>query len=152
MRKTSERKSEKDPKICLDATNTNPLYLEISRRLIKKVLNIESNYSIQKPKENRRRIAFHLRIYKKDFVRKFLENVKTTKLKQEKLPFVKSGYTEPRLILAFSQHHPNSQHSTKPLRTPVSYFDVSGKTSAPTYQVREAESNQRSWDLSDSAS
>lgn len=77
------------PKICLDLTNTNIKYLELVRKILKNDLNIEARYSIQEPAKNRKRI-YHLRIYKKEYVRKFFEKIKTTKLKEEKVIFVKN--------------------------------------------------------------
>ena len=77
------------PKICLDITNTNLQYLDFIKKMLKKCLKIEARYSIQKPIGNRK-IAYHLRIYKKEYVRKFFENTKTTKLKKEKITYVKN--------------------------------------------------------------
>ena len=35
-----------------------------------------------------RKKAYHLRIYKKEFIRRFFENINTTKLKEEKISYV----------------------------------------------------------------
>jgi len=91
--KIIKEKVRKTPKICLDITNTNYKILELVRRLLKYYLNIQANYSIQKSfigKDGfKRKKAYHLRIYKKEYIRKFLENIDTTKLKKEKVPYVK---------------------------------------------------------------
>jgi len=73
------------PKICLDITNTNYEFLEIVRKILEEKLNIVARYSIQKasPPKNRR-VAYHLRIYKKEYVKRFFENISTTKLGEEK--------------------------------------------------------------------
>lgn len=92
--KIIKEKVRKTPKIRLDMTNTNYDYLEIIRKLLQNILNIESRYSIQKPelgKDGRmRKKAYHLRIYRKEFVKKFFENISTTKLKEEKIPYVEN--------------------------------------------------------------
>lgn len=79
------------PKICLDITNTNYGFLELVRILLRDKLSIEARYSVQKPiYEKNKKTAYHLRIYKKDFIRKFFENINTTKLKPEKVPYVEN--------------------------------------------------------------
>lgn len=84
----------KTPKICLDITNTNLKFLELVRRLLKKYLDIEAKYSIQRPflgKDGfRRQTAYHLRIYKKEYVKRFFENINTIKLKEEKISYVEN--------------------------------------------------------------
>lgn len=93
--------SRKTPKICLDITNTNLDYLETCRKILQKELNIEARYSIQRPKTGNRKIAYHLRIYKKAYVKKFFKNIETTKLKTEKIVplrnWLKFDYTFPLL-------------------------------------------------------
>ena len=90
--KIIKEKVRKTPKICLDITNTDYELLEIVRNLLQKNLNIEARYSIQKPQIGKdgsyRKTAYHLRIYKKEFVRKFFENIETIKLKGEKASLV----------------------------------------------------------------
>lgn len=73
------------PKICLDITNVNYNLLEIIRKILKESLGIEARYSIQKPiyKKNKQ-TAYHLRIYKKEYIKIFFDNINTTKLKQNK--------------------------------------------------------------------
>ncbi len=82
------------PKICLDVTNTDKRYLEIIKDILWSQLKIEARYSIQKPYLGadgfQRKIAYHLRIYKKEYIRKFLENITTTKLKKEKIKYVEN--------------------------------------------------------------
>jgi hypothetical protein len=84
----------KTPKICLDFTNTNFAYLEIVKDMLKQYLNIDARYSIQYPnpnwRSNNKKIAYHLRIYKKEFVKIFFENINTIKLKKEKINYVKN--------------------------------------------------------------
>ena len=76
----------KTPKICLDITNTNYRVLDLIRQLLLNNLGIEARYSIQKQSIGKdgsfRKKAYHLRIYKKEFIRKFFENINTTKLKE----------------------------------------------------------------------
>ena len=92
--KIIKERVRKTPKICLDITNTNYEYLELIKKLLQKALNIEARYSIQKAFVGKdgcpRQKVYHLRIYKKEDVRIFLENVKTTKLKEEKVAFVEA--------------------------------------------------------------
>lgn len=83
----------KTPKICLDITNTNFAFLELIRELLHEQLNISARYSIQRPDgTNTRRTAWHLRIYKKEFVKRFLENIRTTKLRREKTAYVRNWF------------------------------------------------------------
>jgi len=82
--KIIKEKVRKTPKICLDITNTNYGFLNLIKKLLKDELGIEALFSIQEPREENRKIAYHLRIYKKEFVRKFFENIGTTKLYDEK--------------------------------------------------------------------
>lgn len=77
------------PKICLDMTNTNLEILNLVRKLLLKTLNIETKYSVQKAHGNRK-TCYHLRIYRKEDIRKFLKSISTTKLKDEKIIIVKS--------------------------------------------------------------
>ena len=82
------------PKICLDVTNTDFRILEVVRKLLKEHLEIDARYSIQKPEIGKdgslRKKAYHLRIYKKEFVKIFFENINTTKLKEEKVSYVEN--------------------------------------------------------------
>lgn len=87
--KIIKEKCRKTPKICLDITNTNYGFLELVKRLLKE-LDIESAYSIQEPKDDTRKTAYHLRIYKKEFVKRFFENISTTKLKEEKVVYLEN--------------------------------------------------------------
>lgn len=73
------------PKICLDITNTDKEILDLAKLFLKEAVNIESHYSIQKANPLTNRLtAYHLRIYKKEYVKTFFESLKTTKLKPEK--------------------------------------------------------------------
>ncbi len=82
------------PKICLDMTNTNFELIDFVRRVLKDNLDIDAKYSIQKPEIGKdgslRKKAYHLRIYKKEFVKKFFENINTIKLKEEKISYVEN--------------------------------------------------------------
>ncbi|HLG23701.1 MAG TPA: LAGLIDADG family homing endonuclease [Candidatus Nanoarchaeia archaeon] len=81
----------KTPKICLDITNTNFLLLELVRKLLQERLGIEARYSIQKADSAKnKQVAYHLRIYKKEFVRRFFEYISTTKLKEEKAIYLEN--------------------------------------------------------------
>ncbi len=83
----------KTPKVCLDIYNTNYAFLELCRNILSEYLNITTRYSVQNPSdkdEYERKVAYHLRIYKKEYVKIFLENIDTTKLKKEKINYVKT--------------------------------------------------------------
>ena len=99
----------KTPKICLDITNTNLKFLELIRKLLKEYLNIEARYSAQEAHLGKdgfmRQKVYHLRIYKKEFVGRFLENISTTKLKEEKIIYVKNWL---KLNENASKHSDNS--------------------------------------------
>ena len=87
--KIIKEKIRKTPKICLDITNTNKDYLDVIRLLLSEFLGVETEYSIQKPiyKKNKK-TAYHLRIYRKEYIRTFFDNISTTKLKDEKIKYV----------------------------------------------------------------
>lgn len=77
------------PKICLDITNTDYNLLEIVKSTLKENLGIVAKYSIQKADNKKnKKIAYHLRIYRKDEIKRFFENIKTTKLKDNKKYYV----------------------------------------------------------------
>jgi len=82
------------PKICPDICCTDYDYVELCRKLLDEHLNIEARYSIQVPsktwKSNNKKTVYHLRIYRKEYVRRFLENINTTKLKPEKAQYVEN--------------------------------------------------------------
>lgn len=84
----------KTPKICPDICCTNYGYLELCRKLLKQHLDIEARFSIQEPKKtwksNNKKTVYHLRIYKKEYVKRFFENINTTKLKAEKIIYVQN--------------------------------------------------------------
>jgi len=89
--KIIKEKSRRTPKICLDITNTNLKLLDLIKELIEEQLNILARYSIQKEAISRnRKTAYHLRIYKKADIKQFLDHIKTTKLKKEKILYVKN--------------------------------------------------------------
>ncbi|MBI2652339.1 hypothetical protein HYX00_02630 [Candidatus Woesearchaeota archaeon] len=89
--KIIKEKVRKTPKICPDICCTNYEILELIRKLLQEHLNIEARYSIQKADGiKNKKVAYHLRIYKKEFVRKFFENISTIKLKNEKIAYVEN--------------------------------------------------------------
>ncbi|MEW6035250.1 MAG: LAGLIDADG family homing endonuclease [Candidatus Micrarchaeota archaeon] len=92
--KIIKEKARKTPKICLDICCTNYKYLELIRTLLNDQLGITARYSTQAAFLGKdgfvRKKAYHLRIYKKEFVRRFFENISTTKLKGEKSDAVKN--------------------------------------------------------------
>ncbi|MEK6957575.1 MAG: LAGLIDADG family homing endonuclease [archaeon] len=99
--KIIKEKVRKTPKICLDITNTNHGLLEIIRGMLDSELGITANYSSQEAHLGKdgfyRKKIYHLRIYKKEYIRKFFENIHTTKLKKEKI-----GYAENWLKIKLS--------------------------------------------------
>ena len=92
--KVIKEKVRKTPKICLDITNTNYNYLKNIEETLFKHLNIPSRYSIQRGAIGKGGVggktAYHLRIYKKADIKKFLENISTIKLKDYKKVYVKN--------------------------------------------------------------
>lgn len=83
------------PKICLDICNTNLGLLAVVQGAARKVLGIELRLSKQTASPPHR-TSYHLRIYKKDDVRRFLEAVPTTKLTDGKKPLVEAWLTKNR--------------------------------------------------------
>lgn len=92
--KIIKEKVRKTPKICPDICGTNFNVLELCRKLFKRYLNIEARFSAQKGFIGKdgysRKKIYHLRIYKKEYIKKFFENISTIKLKKEKIPYVKN--------------------------------------------------------------
>lgn len=92
--KTIKEKIRKTPKICLDITNTNFEILELVRKLLEEHLNIIAKYSIQKAFIGKdgslRQKIYHLRIYKKEFIRKFFANMSTIKLNENKKKYLEN--------------------------------------------------------------
>ena len=87
--KVIKEKVRKTPKICLDICNTTYWILELIKNILKDELGIEARYSIQKANcVKNKQIAYHLRIYKKEFIRIFFENINTIKLKDKKINYV----------------------------------------------------------------
>ncbi|MBT3835755.1 hypothetical protein HOD05_03150 [Candidatus Woesearchaeota archaeon] len=91
--KIIKEKTRKIPKICLDFTNTDFKILEVIKLILKENLGIDARYSEQKSYVGRdgsyRKKCYHLRIYKKNYVKIFLENIHTTKLTNKKATLVK---------------------------------------------------------------
>lgn len=77
----------KTPKICLDICNTNHQVLTLVQGILASELGIQSNFSYQKIVENHMQV-YHLRIYRKEHVSKFLKSINTIKLKLDKIPYV----------------------------------------------------------------
>jgi len=87
-------KERRIPKICLDFCNTDSDLLEIAREGLGK-FGIESNMSAQHCMPPRK-TSYHLRIYSKSGVAKFLATFHTTKLTGPKKPFVDIWLTKKR--------------------------------------------------------
>ncbi|MGV8150321.1 MAG: LAGLIDADG family homing endonuclease [Candidatus Woesearchaeota archaeon] len=91
------------PKICLDICNTNYEQLELIKYLLLKHLEIEARYSSQEGFMAKdgfyRNKIYHLRIYKKEYIRRFLDNISTTKLKEEKKIYVSNWLNREAMIL-----------------------------------------------------
>lgn len=88
--KVIKEEVRRTPKINLDFCNTNLALLELIRRELDYVLNIEGRFTSQRDKRRNRKVVYHLRIYRKDAIRKFLEHVSTIKLKPEKVQYVEN--------------------------------------------------------------
>jgi intein-encoded DNA endonuclease-like protein len=72
-------RERKTPKACLDFCNTDYELLELVRRAMSEQFGIESGMSIQAAVPPRKTV-YHLRIYSKEGIAKFLSVVHTTKL------------------------------------------------------------------------
>ena len=84
--------ARKIPKICLNFTSTDSNRIEVIRVLLKSYLGIKARYSNQGAYLSKdgfpRKKAYHLRIYKKEFVKRFLKKIQTIKLYDKKVPYV----------------------------------------------------------------
>ncbi|TSC75539.1 MAG: hypothetical protein G01um101430_381 [Parcubacteria group bacterium Gr01-1014_30] len=84
--------ARKIPKICLDITSTDNKRTEAIRILMKNYLGIEAKYSNQDAYISKdgfpRKKTYHLRIYKKSWVKKLLKEIKTIKLYDKKVSYV----------------------------------------------------------------
>ncbi|MBI3840804.1 MAG: hypothetical protein HY297_02440 [Thaumarchaeota archaeon] len=76
-------RARKLPKICLDLTNSDKRLIDFYSRLLASSLGIQAGLSVQSGQE-RRRDVYHLRIYRKSWVKLFLIEVGTTKLYPKK--------------------------------------------------------------------
>ncbi|QQG49251.1 MAG: hypothetical protein HY247_02775 [archaeon] len=81
--KAIKERQRKTAKICLDVCNTNLGLIKVMQLSIAESLHIPSKISIQRPKPPRV-TAYHLRIYKKTDVKRFLSIVPTTKLRESR--------------------------------------------------------------------
>jgi hypothetical protein len=88
--KVIKEEVRRTPKINLDFCNTNLALLELIRRELKNTLGIQAHLTSQKYETSNRKVCYHLRIYKKDAIRKFLLYVSTIKLKPEKVQYVEN--------------------------------------------------------------
>ncbi|MGA8905587.1 MAG: LAGLIDADG family homing endonuclease [Candidatus Bathyarchaeia archaeon] len=88
--KVIKERVRRTPKTCLDFCNTNIAFLKLIRETLKDALGIEGRFTSQKGRELNRKVSYHLRIYRKDAIRKFLLHVRTIKLKPEKVQYVKN--------------------------------------------------------------
>jgi len=84
--------ARKIPKIRLDFMSTDSNRIEVIRILLERYLGIKAKYSNQDAYISKdgfpRKKAYHLRIYKKEFVKRFLKKIKTIKLYNKKIPYV----------------------------------------------------------------
>ena len=107
--KIIKEKVRKTPKICLDITNVNRNLLDIIQRSLNESLGIEARYSIQKECIGKdgwpRQRVYHLRIYKKEYIRQFFENISTTKLKPEKIVYVNNWLNNGKHSISLKPAH-----------------------------------------------
>jgi intein-encoded DNA endonuclease-like protein len=86
--KIIKEKARKTPKICLDIANTNFAILEQVRRILEEELGIITRYSVQEAFVGAdgclRKKVYHLRIYTKEFIKRYFEHMSTIKLTPEK--------------------------------------------------------------------
>jgi intein-encoded DNA endonuclease-like protein len=78
----------KTPKVCLDFTNTNKKLLDFAKGMLEETLRIKASFSLQHDESRGRKDCYHLRIYRKEWIKRFLKRVGTTKLTESKIPFV----------------------------------------------------------------
>lgn len=76
-------KERKTPKVCLDFCNTDFGLLRIVRWGLRSTMGIEAGVSTQRVVQPRKR-CYHLRVYSKLGVEKFLSAIRTTKMTGEK--------------------------------------------------------------------
>lgn len=88
--KVVKERVRKTPKINLDFSNTNLPLLELIRRELNCALGIEGRFTSQQDTRSNRQVNYHLRIYAKDAIRRFLFHVNTTKLKADKVAYVQN--------------------------------------------------------------
>lgn len=81
------------PKACLDICNTDLRIIRLMQSAIRNRLGIETRISSQAPAPPRRE-SYHLRIYRKESIRRFLGSVQTTKLTESKKPTVQAWLTK----------------------------------------------------------
>ena len=85
----------KTPKINIDFCNTNLALLQLIGYELKVTMGIEPHFSSQVGRGNRK-TSHHLRIYKKESIRKFLTYISTIKLKPDKRPYVENWLSKNR--------------------------------------------------------
>jgi intein-encoded DNA endonuclease-like protein len=86
--KIIREKVRRTPKICLDICNTDWKLLMFTKSLITRATGIEPKLSVQHSKRVGTSTSYHLRIYRKRDIKRFLDSVPTVKLSSEKLPLV----------------------------------------------------------------
>lgn len=95
--KVIKEEIRKTPKICLDITNTNLTHLELVRKLLERHMKIIAKYSNQEAYTDKngrpRKKSYHLRIYKKEYIRRFCQLITTTKLYKEKQRYLQNWLT-----------------------------------------------------------
>ncbi len=86
--KIIKEKVRKTPKICLDICNTNFELIDFIKCVAESELEIKVNYSNQESFIGKdgcvRKKCFHLRVYKKEYIRTFFKRISTIKLTKEK--------------------------------------------------------------------
>ena len=80
-------RERRTPKACLDTCNTDLSLLNLVREALKEHMGIDSGMSTQKEIPPRKTF-YHLRIYSKEGVARFLSVTEATKLTNEKKPMV----------------------------------------------------------------
>lgn len=82
--KVTKDKSRTIHKICLDITNTDLTLVETTGTMLKSWFGIETKLTCQRDPRPNRRAVYHLRIYKKSDVRRFLALAPTIKMTPRK--------------------------------------------------------------------
>ncbi|MBI2649299.1 MAG: LAGLIDADG family homing endonuclease [Thaumarchaeota archaeon] len=78
--KVIKERVRKTPKICLDVTNTRVEILQVFNEVMERTLGITGHYSMQSDPRANRKTVFHLRLYRKREIARFLQRINTIKL------------------------------------------------------------------------